>query len=60
MKNYIRPSVEVSKFDVADIITTSGVDYAANLAGEDKTIYDQYVEVVGDANAHDVAAVFQW
>lgn len=62
MKNYIRPSVEVSKFDVADIITASGEAVnAADLVGTKyETIYNQYVAEVGEENANDVAAVFQW
>ncbi|MBE7015331.1 MAG: hypothetical protein E7417_00690 [Ruminococcaceae bacterium] len=61
MKNYIRPSVEVSKFDVADIITVSGhVMEASSLAPEstDAALYDAYkaVSSVDSANV----AVFQW
>ena len=63
MKNYIRPSVEVSKFDVADIITTSGeVQSSSALTGDDLAIYNQYVAeaaVVG-TTAQSGAALFQW
>lgn len=60
MKNYIRPNMEISKFDVADIITASGeiVD-AASLLGEDKTLYEAYATQAGDA-AFKSAAVFEW
>jgi hypothetical protein len=62
MKNYIRPSVEVSKFDVADIITVSGhVMNASTLAPEstEAALYDAYVAAEGSAQNTSVA-VFEW
>ena len=61
MKNYNRPNVEVSKFDVADIITSSGiVGAAADLpAGSTEAkLYDAYVTAseIDSANV----AIFQW
>ncbi len=43
MKTYIKPSFEVKKFDVEDIIQTSGtvVNYEA-LSEEGKALYDAY------------------
>lgn len=59
MKNYIRPIAEVSKFDVADIITTSGiVGSSADLTGIDATLYQDYV-AKSDVDSANVA-VFQW
>ena len=43
MRNYTRPNVEVTKFDVADIITSSGVIVnASNLTGASKDMYEVY------------------
>ena len=59
MKNYIRPIAEVSKFDVADIITTSGiVGNSAALTGIDATLYQDYV-AKSDVDSANVA-IFQW
>ena len=60
MKNYIRPSVEVSKFDVADIITVSGeiVD-AGTLKNDPKALYDVYAAADG-SSAYTNVAVFEW
>lgn len=60
MKNYIRPSVEVSKFDVADIITASGdvVPVASFTDGTvEKDMYQEYKTAGGTATN---ATVFQW
>ena len=59
MKNYIRPIAEVSKFDVADIITTSGiVGNSSELTGIDATLYQDYV-AKSDVDSANVA-IFQW
>lgn len=61
MKNYIRPIVEVSKFDVADIITVSGqITNASTLAPEstEAALYDAYVNASAVDNT--AVAVFQW
>ena len=60
MKNYIRPSVEVSKFDVADIITASGLVADVNSfapGSVEKTLYQAYQD---EGGAQTQAAVFQW
>lgn len=60
MKNYIRPIAEVSKFDVADIITKSGVlmDETALLPNSvEANLYDAY-ENAGGTNT--TVAVFEW
>lgn len=62
MKNYIRPSVEVSKFDVADIITASGVIQSGAALDKETTagvLYNAYVNAAGSQKLDDVA-VFQW
>jgi hypothetical protein len=59
MKNYIRPIAEVSKFDVADIITTSGIVAGADtLSGVDATLYESY-KALSEVDSANVA-VFQW
>ena len=63
MKNYIRPSVEVSKFDVADIITASGdVVPAGQIPAEYTSIYEQYsAAAAAEGNTVQTgAAVFEW
>ena len=61
MKNYIRPSVEVSKFDVADIITVSGqaVAYTA-LETDAASLYQEYTAQTSLANPNEAVVVFQW
>ena len=60
MKNYIRPIAEVSKFDVADIITVSGeiVDAGA-LENNPKDLYEAYAAADG-SSAYTNVAVFEW
>ena len=60
MKNYIRPNMELSKFDVADIITVSGeiVD-ASTLTGKPEALYDAYAAADG-SSAYTNVAVFEW
>ena len=61
MKNYIRPIAEVSKFDVADIITTSGViGNAADLVAgtSEAKLYEAYTAASAIDNSS--VAVFQW
>ena len=61
MKNYIRPSVEVSKFDVADIITVSGqaVAYTA-LETDAASLYQAYTAQTTLDNPNEAVVVFQW
>ena len=67
MKNYVKPSLEINKFEVEDIMSNSGVmgGYSALTGG--KAVYDQYLAgadgVAG--NADDISAAanvveFQW
>ena len=61
MKNYIRPIAEVSKFDVADIITSSGIVVNANTLVPGSTSASLYADYqakseVASANV----AIFQW
>lgn len=61
MKNYIRPNMELSKFDVADIITVSGeiVD-AKSLTGSNAgDLYAEYATQAGES-AYQNVAVFEW
>jgi hypothetical protein len=60
MKNYIRPSVEVSKFDVADIITASGDVVNASTFVKDTVEYDMYQEYLAADGTEAKAAIFQW
>jgi hypothetical protein len=59
MKNYMRPIAEVSKFDVADIITTSAVVMnAAALEGVEASLYADYANKSSAPNTN--VAVFEW
>jgi len=60
MKNYIRPSMEVSKFDVADIMTASGeILDASALTGKEGSLYEAYTAAAG-SSAYETVAVFEW
>lgn len=61
MKNYIRPIAEVSKFDVADIITSSGIVMnGADLVpgSTSASLYADYQAKSEVASAN--VAIFQW
>ena len=61
MKNYIRPIAEVSKFDVADIITASGIVMNASelAAGSvEASLYADYTSK-SDVDSANVA-IFEW
>ena len=65
MKLYVKPSLEVSKFSVEDIITASGVMNAGTIG--DNAIYNQYLKgdnnVAGEAGDPTAAAnvvEFMW
>ena len=59
MKNYIRPIAEVSKFDVADIITSSGIVVSSDaLQGTAAALYADY-QAKSNVDSANVA-IFQW
>jgi hypothetical protein len=59
MKNYIRPNIEVSKFDVADIITVSGaITPVEDMSPAMQSLYSDYVAKSGVKNTD--VAVFEW
>ena len=61
MKNYIRPSVEVSKFDVADIITSSGIVISADALVPGSTSASLYADYQAKSEvASSNVAIFQW
>ncbi len=68
MKNYVKPSIEVSKFSVEDIITASGVMTGSFTEGSAAdSVYDKYLMgndgVVGGGDDRTAAAnvvEFQW
>ena len=59
MRNYTRPNVEVTKFDVADIITSSGVIVSAtDLTGANAEMYEVYQKNSAAQNTN--ISVFTW
>ncbi|MBO5059281.1 MAG: hypothetical protein J6C82_00025 [Clostridia bacterium] len=60
MKNYVKPSIELNRFDVEDIITTSGDlgMLGAEMTETAQGIYDQHIDAGYSANAN--VAEFQW
>lgn len=61
MKNYVKPSLEVSKFDIEDIITVSGKLGDAVTSDAAKAVYNDYY-ITGDskAQADDGVVEFMW
>lgn len=60
MKKYNRPVAEVSKFDIADIITASGEIVAySTLEGDNLDLYNAYTASSGSSKLENVA-VFEW
>lgn len=59
MKNYTRPNVKIVNFDVADIITQSGLIVSATeLTGASKDMYDVYQQNSATKNTN--VSVFTW
>lgn len=59
MKKYTRPNMEITNFDIDDIITASGdVVYGSNLTGEDADIYSVYK--AGSGIGNEKVSVFTW
>ena len=59
MKNYIRPNAEIAKFDVEDIISSSGVIVDANsLTGANAEMYKVYQDNSVAKNTN--ISVFTW
>ncbi len=63
MKYYVKPSLECSKFDVEDIITTSGIEGTAGGASEaSKSVYNEFLEAGNSEGAADAGNLveFEW
>ena len=61
MKNYIRPIAEVSKFDVADIITASGVLMKASDLAQDSAAAKLYELYEAGSEVDNAAVVtYEW
>lgn len=61
MKNYVKPSLEISKFSVEDIMSQSGViqgKAALESNAAAKNVYDTYV--AGGNTAADNVVTFEW
>lgn len=58
MKNYVKPSIELTKFDVEDIITVSGVvTNIDNITAAGQSIYNAAVDTEDQV---DNIIEFQW
>ena len=63
MKNYVKPSIELNKFDVEDIITVSGtIGNKESMSEEAKAIYATYLEDMDMTEEQGAANLveFQW
>lgn len=61
MKMYIKPSLDISKFDVEDIITTSGnVGSLGDMSTQSQSIYKQYLLDDNSRNSEDKVVEFEW
>ena len=65
MKYYVKPSLEVSKFDVEDIITVSGegVQGTAGAASDaSKSVYNEFLGTTAGAGGLDAENLveFEW
>ncbi len=58
MKNYVKPSIELNRFDVEDIITVSGqIGTMETLSADTKTVYEAYV---ADNTPASAVVEFHW
>ncbi len=65
MKNYVKPSIELNKFDTEEILAPSTPAGAltgySNLTTKSQSIVDKYVEDGGDSSIKtNQIAEFQW
>ena len=59
MKKYTRPNLEITSFDVRDIITVSGeIVNGSQLTGKDASIYEVYRQ--NSAAPVENVSVFTW
>jgi hypothetical protein len=59
MKKYTRPNMEIAKFSVEDVITSSGLIVSANeLTGANAEMYEVYKANSSVANTN--VSVFTW
>ena len=61
MKMYVKPSLEVNKFEVEDIMTVSGsMGGLGAMSPTSQSVYEQYLQTT--AGAEEVANIveFQW
>ncbi len=59
MKNYVKPSIELTKFNVEDIITASGVaGTKSELTGTADSIYTEYLKT--GATEQSTFVEFEW
>ena len=59
MKNYTRPNAKIVNFDIADIITQSGLIVSAGeLTGANKDMYEVYQQNSATKNTN--VSVFTW